>query len=117
MYKGTQVIPVLAGGKPLIGKDSLYASATIDKNAGKVYIKLVNSSRSVRYPRINLEGPAFSSDGVLVTLKSQGLYDYNSMSDPQHIFPTGRQIEIEGKKINVNLDAISVNVLIISYKK
>ncbi len=41
-YKGTQVIPVLASGKSIAGQDSLYASGTIDKNAGKVYLKLVN---------------------------------------------------------------------------
>jgi alpha-N-arabinofuranosidase len=116
-YRGTQVIPVLTGGKPLTGQDSLYASATIDKNAGKVYIKLVNASSIVRYAKINPGGLSFGTDGVLVTLKSKGLYEYNSMSDPQHIFPTGKSIAIADKKIDLYLDAISVNVLILSYKK
>jgi alpha-L-arabinofuranosidase len=116
-YRGTQVIPVLTGGKPLTGQDSLYASATIDKNAGKVYIKLVNASSIVRNAKINPGGLSFGTDGVLVTLKSKGLYEYNSMSDPQHIFPTGKSVTIAGKKIDLYLDAISVNVLILTYKK
>jgi alpha-N-arabinofuranosidase len=116
-YKGTQVVPVLAKGKPVAGQDSLYASATIDKNTGKAYVKLVNSSASARYVNINLEGQTFAADAVLVTLKSKGLYDYNSMSDPQHIFPTGKSVAITGKKINLLLDAISVNVIILTYKK
>jgi alpha-L-arabinofuranosidase len=116
-YKGTQVIPVLLKGKPLTGQDSLYASATFDKNAGKAYIKLVNVSRSPKYSMITLEGPSFGTDGVWLTLKSEGLNDFNSMSDPQHIFPTGRQIAITGKKLDISMSPISVNVLILSVKK
>ncbi|MBA4321586.1 MAG: alpha-L-arabinofuranosidase [Odoribacter sp.] len=116
-YKGTQVIQVHAGGKPLKGQDSLYASASIDKNAGKVFLKIVNAAKSVKYLRFNLEGQTFSPDGVLVTLKSAGLYDYNSMSDPQHIFPTGKSVTVEGKKINQYLDPISVNVIILTFRK
>jgi alpha-N-arabinofuranosidase len=116
-YKGTNVIQVQAGGKPLTGQDSLYASGTIDKGAGKVYIKMVNSSRSPKYIRLNLDGPSFGTDGVWISLKSAGLYDFNSISDPQHIFPTGKSVAITAKKINMSLDAISVNVIILSYKK
>ena len=116
-YKGSSVIPALSGGKALEGKDSLYVSATIDKTAGKVYVKMVNTSGSVKYPALNLEGLTFNPDGVQVILKSTGLYDYNSMSDPQRIFPTGRQIATEGKKLNVSLDPISFNIIILTYKK
>ena len=116
-YKGTQVIPVLTGNKPLIGQDSLYASATIDKNTGKVYLKLINVSSKPKYANVNLEGLSFNPDGVMVSLKSKGLYEYNSISDPQHIFPNGKQIAITGKRISQYLDPISVNVLILTYKK
>jgi len=116
-YKGTQVVPVLTGNKPLIGQDSLYASATIDKNAGKLYLKLINVSAKPKYANVNLEGLSFNPDGVMVTLKSKKINDFNSMSDPQHIFPNGRQIAIAGKRASLSLDPISVNVLIISYKK
>jgi alpha-N-arabinofuranosidase len=116
-YKGTQVIPVLLKGKPLIGADSIYASATFDKNAGKAYIKLINVSRSPKYSKISLEGPSFGTDGVWLTLKSEGLYDFNTMTDPQRIFPTGRQIAITDKKIDISMSPISVNVLILSVKK
>jgi alpha-L-arabinofuranosidase len=116
-YKGTQVIPVLSRGKPVSGQDSLYASATFDKNAGKAYIKLINVSRSAKYSKITLDGPSFGTAGVWLTLKSDGPDDFNSMSDPQHIFPTGRQIEIINKKIDISMSPISVNVLILSVKK
>jgi alpha-L-arabinofuranosidase len=77
----------------------------------------VNVSRKAKYANINLEGLTISPDGVIVTLKSKGLYDFNSLSDPEHIFPNGRQMAISGKKISQYLDPISVNVLILSIKK
>jgi alpha-L-arabinofuranosidase len=116
-HKGTDVIPALSGGKPLIGADSLYASAVIDKDNAKVYIKLVNTSRSVKSVKINLEGVSFQKNGEIETLKSKGLYDYNSVSNPKLIYPVTNPVVISGKKLAVNLDAISVNVIILAYKK
>lgn len=115
--RGTHVVPALVGGKPLTGQDSLYASATIDKNAGKLYIKLVNVSGKIKYLRISPEGESFLPDGVQVILKASGLYEFNSMANPQNIFPTGRSVAFTGKKIDLVLDPISVNVVIINYKK
>jgi alpha-L-arabinofuranosidase len=116
-YRGSQVIPILRGDKPIIGQDSTYASATIDKSSSKVYIKMVNSASAVRYANIILEGQSFGADGVWVVLKAKGLYEYNSLTDPQHIFPTGRSIAMTGKKIDLYMAPYSVNVLIFSYKK
>ncbi|MCX6328495.1 MAG: alpha-L-arabinofuranosidase [Bacteroidia bacterium] len=116
-HKGTNVIPALSGGKPLIGADSLYASAVIDKSNAKVYIKLVNTSRSAKSVKINLEGVSFQKNGEIETLKSKGLYDYNSVSNPKLIYPLSNPVVISGKKLAVNLDAISVNVITLAYKK
>jgi hypothetical protein len=67
--------------------------------------------------RISPEGESFLPDGVQVTLKATGLYEFNSMSNPQNIFPTGRSVAFTGKKIDLYLDPISVNVVILNYKK
>jgi alpha-L-arabinofuranosidase len=117
IYKGTQVIPIVLGIKPVAGQDSLYASATMDKNAGKVYLKLVNVSGKQKYLNVVLEGLNFNPDGVMVTLKSKSIYDFNSITDPQRIFPAGRQIALTGKRLNQPLDPYSFNVAVLSYKK
>ena len=116
-YKGTQVIPVLFNGSSLTGQDSLYSSATIDKNSGKVYIKLVNISSEVRSVSLNLQGLSFSKDCLLETLKSEDRYSYNSISNPWLIYPATKTLAITGKKINIAVDPISVNVFILNYKK
>lgn len=116
-YKGTQVVPVLCNGSSLSGQDSLYSSATIDKNAGKVYIKLVNISSVVRSVSLNLQGLSFSKDCLVESLKSSDRYSYNSISNPRLIYPETKTLAITGKKINIAVDPISVNVFILNYKK
>ena len=116
-YKGTQVIPALCDGKVMTGQDSLYSSATIDRNIGKVYIKLVNSSSKSISVAINLQGLQFKNDCFVETLKSAALSDYNSISAPRIIYPVTKTLAIPAKKINIAVDPISVNVFILNYKR
>jgi alpha-L-arabinofuranosidase len=116
-YKGTQVIPVLCDGKNLVGQDSLYSSGTIDKNADKVYIKLINISAKSKSVNLNLQGLSFGKECVMETLKSKGLFDYNTIANPKLIYPVLKELALTGKKINIALDPVSVNVIILNYRK
>jgi alpha-L-arabinofuranosidase len=116
-HRGTHVIPALIDGKYITGADSLYASATIDKNASKVCIKLVNTSSSVKPVRINLEGLSFQATGTIETLKAKGLNEFNSITNPKLIYPSTAQVTVSSKKVDTNLDARSVNVIVLEYKK
>jgi len=116
-HRGTNVIPALSGGKALTGADSLYASAVIDKSDSEIYIKLVNTSVSAKSVKINLEGLSFLKSGEIETLKSKGLYDYNSVSNPRLVSPVYSQVVISGKKLTVILEPVSVNVITVPYKR
>jgi alpha-N-arabinofuranosidase len=116
-YKGSQVIPVLSDGKSMAGQDSLYASATIDRKTGNVFVKLVNISKRSRSVSLNLQGLKFNKDCHVETLKSTSLSDYNSISAPKLIYPVIKTLAITGKKINIAVDPISVNVFILNYKR
>ncbi len=116
-HRGTHVIPVLSGGKPIIGADSLYASATIDKTNSKVIIKLVNTSSSASFVRISLEGLNFVKTGKIEILKASGLYDYNTIENPRLIYPLSGTVTVSAKKVNRSLDPRSVNVIVLDYKK
>jgi alpha-N-arabinofuranosidase len=72
-YKGTQVIPVTSDGKYLVGQDSLYSSATIDRNSGKVYIKLINISPVARSLSLNIKGISFGKSVLLKRLQQKTL--------------------------------------------
>jgi alpha-L-arabinofuranosidase len=116
-YKGTQVIPVLCENRNLTGQDSLYSSATNDKTAGKIYIKLINISTLARSVSLNLQGLSFGKECLAEILKSGDRYSYNSISNPKVIYPVTKTLAITGKKINIAVDPISVNVFVLNYKK
>lgn len=116
IHRGTQGIPALSAGKPLIGADSIYASATIDKNKAEVYIKMINISASAKSVRVNLEGLSFLKTGEIESLKAKGLYDYNSITNPKLIYPVSKPVTVSGKKIDNTLEARSANVIVLRYK-
>ena len=116
-HRGTHVIPVLSEGKPLSGADSLYASASVDKEKFKVYIKLVNTSSSGKPVKLNLEGLSFQKAADAEILKAKGLDDYNSISNPRLVYPSYKSLTVASKKVIATLDPRSVNVFILDYKK
>lgn len=115
-HRGTHVIPALSEGKPLTGADSLYVSASVDKAASKVFIKMVNTSASAKTVRINLEGLSFLEDGTIETLKAKGLYEFNSIANPRLIYPSTTHVRVSSKRVNTVLDARSVNLITLTYK-
>ena len=76
-YKGTRVVPILCNGKSLTGQDGVYASSTIDSKAGKLYIKLVNSTDQVKMVTLALGPLPYTKAAVKETLKSPGRDDFN----------------------------------------
>jgi alpha-L-arabinofuranosidase len=115
--RGTHVIPVLQAGRPVTGADSVYASATADKNNARVYIKLVNTSAKPKTVYLNTEGASLLKNGEIETLKAAGLYDYNSVTDPKLICPSSKQVTLIAGKLNVNLEPRSVNVITLAMKR
>ncbi len=116
-YRGTHVIPALRDGAPVTGADSLYASATIDRREGKVYIKVVNSSKSPKKLAIDVEGITPQKTADIETLTSGGLYDYNTVTNPKQIYPSKKPAAVKGRRLNFEADPISLSVIVLSYKK
>jgi alpha-L-arabinofuranosidase len=116
-HRGTQVIPVLQSGKPLSGADSLFASGTIDEDSSRLYIKLINTSSTARSVQLNTSGASVMKTGEISILRSDGLYDYNSISDPKLIYPSSKPVTITGGKLNLQLEPRSASVVILGYKR
>jgi|WetSurSiteA1Bulk_404760.scaffolds.fasta_scaffold00032_25 alpha-L-arabinofuranosidase len=115
-YKGTRIIPVLSGGKPLTGQDGIYASSTIDMKLGKLYVKVINTSDNKRLVTLALGALPYMKDAVKETLTSDNRDDFNSISNPKLICPVLMPVKIAGKKINSETEPLSVNVFIIDFK-
>lgn len=110
--KGTHVIPVLSNNEIIAGKDSLYASATVDKNTNEVIIKVVNTSGQTKKHDVLLEGiKKLNPKATVTVLKGEKLEDVNSISSPTAIQPVDREIKLKGKKLDLSLEPYSFNVI------
>ncbi len=111
--KGTQVLPILRkDGKASIGQDSLYASSVLDKNSGELIIKIVNTLGKAQTVEINVEGAKrLATKAKLTILQNDNLNAENSLEKPSVVAPKEKNLEIIGKKINLNLEAYSFVIL------
>ena len=111
-YKGTHIIPVVAGNLPLTGQDSCYASAVLDRTNREVIVKLVNTSDKSIQKNLELAGSGTYRDGAIQTvLKGEKLDDVNSFTEPAKIKPVDRPVRVNNKTITLVLDPYSVNVI------
>jgi alpha-N-arabinofuranosidase len=111
-YKGTHLIPVVAGNLPLTGQDSCYASAVLDRTNREVIVKLVNTSDKSIQKNLELAGSGTYRDGAIQTvLKGEKLDDVNSFTEPAKIKPVDRPVRVNNKTISLVLDPYSVNVV------
>ena len=111
-YKGTHLIPVVAGNLPLTGQDSCYASAVLDRTNREVIVKLVNTSDKSIQKNLELAGSGTYRDGAIQTvLKGEKLDDVNSFTEPAKIKPVDRPVRVNNKTISLVLDPYSVNVI------
>ena len=112
LNKGTNVVPLLENNRPLAGQDSLYASATIDKNTNELIVKLVNASGKMQTKEIQVAGvKKLNADAKLIVLKAGELDDVNSFNQPVKIVPTEDNLKLKGKKISLPLTPYSVTVV------
>lgn len=115
--KGTHTVAVLQDGKVLAGKDSMYASAVIDKTSKEVIIKVVNASSAPASYEIHLTGVKLSGNqGTMDVLSSSEAYAYNTLDNQKAIYPEQKSIAVKGNKLNTSLAPMSLNVIKVAIK-
>jgi len=107
--KGTDVVPLLKGGKPLEGADSTWASAVIDKNSHELVVKLVNMSAKTKSETFDLDVSV--GGGTITTLAKNDLNVANTISNPANIKPYTQSISATGKKLAFDAAPYSLNVI------
>jgi alpha-N-arabinofuranosidase len=114
--KGTDVVKVLLDGNVVAGKDSLYASAVIDKKTNELIIKLVNSFAAPQIIELNIDGIKLAKrNSTLLQLSGNDLYSYNKLDDLDKFAPIEILFPIRKNKFTQELLPYSVNVLKIPY--
>jgi alpha-L-arabinofuranosidase len=115
---GTDVVTALVDGNPLIGQDSLYASAVVDSKTSELVVKMVNVARKPASLTLSLEGKQPSAQEIsLQVVADQNPGAFNEVGKPEEVVPVERKQKISGKKIVLNLDAYSLTVARIPLKK
>ena len=110
--KGTNVVPILWNNEIIAGKDSLYASATLDKNTNEIIIKVVNVSAQAKTHEVLIDGmKKLNPKATLTVLKGDNLDEVNSITNPVAIQPIDQSIQLKGKKLEVSLAPYSFNVI------
>jgi alpha-L-arabinofuranosidase len=115
-YKGSEVVPLLSYGKTLTGQEGVYASSSIDRKTGKLYVKVVNSTNQIKPLAITLGPLPYLKIAVKETLKSGSKDDFNSIVNPKLIYPVSTPVKVAGRKINAEAEPLSVSVFIIDFK-
>ena len=115
-HKGTHVVPLLMDGQPLTGKDSLYASAVIDREKNEIIIKLVNASPVSNQVSIDPGKKIAQQQATLITLTSTSKDHFNTLDKPSVIVPVEGTAPIKQSRLNLDLPPYSLVVATIKIK-
>jgi alpha-L-arabinofuranosidase len=111
LNKGSQVVPITLNHDVIVGQDSLYASACVDKKAKILIIKLVNVSSRMVQKEILLEGAAKLDKKIKLTiLQSDDLSRCNSLDNPTSLYPKEQTVTLQGKTIQTALQPYSFTI-------
>ncbi|HWS01708.1 MAG TPA: alpha-L-arabinofuranosidase C-terminal domain-containing protein, partial [Prolixibacteraceae bacterium] len=117
-YRGTHVLPILAGNQPLTGQNGLYASAVLDQNANEIILKLVNNSGNLLNQTISLDvKKRINSKGKMTVLKSGSSEAVNSIEQPRLVYPAEQDFSVRGKSVQAILEPNSFSVYRIKLAK
>ena len=116
--KGTDVVSILNKNTlPATGQDSIYASATIDKNKKELIIKIVNTIGKNQTVDINLAGNKIAGGkATMMILQNDNLDAENSLNKPFVIAPQEKIIDITDKLFTTTLMPYSFSVIKIKLK-
>jgi len=112
---GTNVLKTTSDGKPLSGQDSLYASSVIDTNAGKIILKIVNTSKLVKSVKIEIDGLSSIGSVASATILQNPLNAENTFDEPMFVVPKNLTIPVKSNILSIEL--LPGSFMIISVKQ
>jgi alpha-L-arabinofuranosidase len=111
LNKGTAVVPLLQGGKPVIGQDSCWASAVVDESDRTLIIKLVNLSAKPKPTTFLLEDAKASGSMTISVLSHKDVAAVNSLDQPTEVAPVVNTVPVKGKELKWTVAPYSLTVV------
>lgn len=109
--KGTHIVSILSNGATVAGKDSLYASAALDKTTGELILKFVNAAATAITKTVAVEGVKKTQPLAKQIVLSNQLNKVNSFDKPFEVAPVETDIAVKNKKLNLQLQPYSFTVI------
>lgn len=88
----------------------VYAAASIDDEAGVLYVKLVNPHAEAQAVTVNLANASVTG-GIMVELTSGSNKDENSLDNPRNVVPRESTLDVAGQRFTVDMPAWSLRIL------
>lgn len=106
--KGTNVLPLTMDGKSLTGaegQNGLFASATLDKDANQIVVKVANTSKEDQTLNINITGLKKGKvlDGGKVLTLHADLEAENTLDNPDIVKPVESTVEAAGREFTATV--------------
>lgn len=108
LNKGTHAVPVVENGAAVSGKDSVYASAVIDKTTKEIIVKIVNASSSSVSIVLDIQGVKNSGKPATIEVLSGESAAVNSLDNPMAVAPVKQTITVKATPIVIKPLSFSV---------
>ena len=109
--RGDRMLPVTLAGLSETEAKRLYASATLDEQAGQIIVKLVNATAEAAKLQVNLSGAGTLQPGTLTRLQGDHLDAANTFSAPARVSPKIEPFTPTGSPFDLSLPANSFTIL------
>lgn len=106
--KGTNVLPLTMDGRPVTGgegQNGLFASATLDKDANQIVVKVANTSKEDQTLNIDITGlkKGKALDGGKVLTLHADLEAENTLDNPDIVKPVESTVEAAGREFTATV--------------
>jgi len=115
--KGTHLLDISKEGKPLTGQNGLFATAALDKNAGEIILKIVNTTDKPQIQTVTLQtARKIMPRAKMTVLSGSELSSVNSIAQKENVAPADHEIIVKGKKLALTCNPYSLTVIRIKQK-
>lgn len=108
---GTHLLNISSDGKSLTGQLGLYASAELDRKAGQLIVKLVNTEPRARDLKLEVAGGKLGRKAHLSILRGASSDALNSFETPLAVSPVDETMNLGPSEIRLSLSPGSLTVL------
>jgi len=103
--KGTNMVKLTEDGKPVEGKDGLYASAVWDQPMKRYVVKMVNTGDQPQQVTLSFRGAKIYGPAKVTTLHADDPKAVNTLDKPDNVVPQKSTVEVSGNSCTVTIPA------------